>query len=737
MKVSYRNPLKALVLAGCLFLLVFSWGANALAVDKLQKKAVIVVIDGIVVDDLKSSSLPAFARLNKTGAAGLMNTSTASTRLPVNTYTTIGSGARSNGSEAAGLAFNSTEIFENSPVPETFKRRTGALLMEGQIGQLGLAQIIKANEELYWDVRPGALGSELHKAGLKTAVLGNADNDIEFKRQAANIAMDDRGIVDFGDVSESVLKIESTAVVGKRTDYKKLFEAYKDVAAKANFIVIELGDTARIEDAVPYALDTVITTQKAKALKDADRFLDRLMKELDFQRDLLLVVTPTPSVEAMDGKEFLSPVMAAGPNVSKGLLTSGTTKRRGIIANTDIAAAVLNHFGLPTAKEMTGQTITSVSEKDPLDFISNLNNKIIFTYQARPILVQGYVIAEIIFIILSILAIFYQKPSPRVMKHLLLGLAAVPLTLLLLPMFPQPMIIVSVIEAIVITTILVTACYWLGRKTKLGPFIYICLGTTLIILVDLFAGAPLAKSSTLGYDPIIGARYYGIGNEYMGVIIGAAIIGVTALLTNLKAKAKLPLIIAGIVFLAITYAIAAPNLGTNVGGAISAVVGFGFTLYLLAGGKITKKTLAIGATLPVLVILILVAIDLTRGTANQSHIGRTANLIREGGIQVIFDIIVRKMAVNIKLIKYTRWSWVFLLCMGALATLFYRPIGIFQTLRSKYPCLFMGFMGVVVGSIAALIFNDSGIVAAATMMIFAAATLLYLVIEERSKPKKA
>lgn len=47
-------------------------------------------------------------------------------------------------------------------------------------------------------------------------------------------------------------------------------------------------------------------------------------------------------------------------------------------------------------------------------------------------------------------------------------------------------------------------------------------------------GGPLMKRSYLGYDPIIGARYYGIGNEFMGVYIGATLLFISHFLQMKK-----------------------------------------------------------------------------------------------------------------------------------------------------------------------------------------------------------
>ena len=87
---------------------------------------------------------------------------------------------------------------------------------------------------------------------------------------------------------------------------------------------------------------------------------------------------------------------------------------------------------------------------------------------------------------------------------------------------------------------------------------------------------------------------------------------------------------------------------------------------------------------------------------------------------------------NYKLIKSTIWTRVLLSSLLALGILFYRPVGIFKCLLAKNPAIAAGVSGSVLGAFMALLFNDSGIVAAATAIIFPSATLFYLVLREQA-----
>ena len=57
-----------------------------------------------------------------------------------------------------------------------------------------------------------------------------------------------------------------------------------------------------------------------------------------------------------------------------------------------------------------------------------------------------------------------------------------------------------------------------------GPplFRLLCGLLLLFLLLDLATGSRLLQSAWMSYSVVEGARFYGIGNEYMGVAIGVA-----------------------------------------------------------------------------------------------------------------------------------------------------------------------------------------------------------------------
>ncbi len=84
----------------------------------------------------------------------------------------------------------------------------------------------------------------------------------------------------------------------------------------------------------------------------------------------------------------------------------------------------------------------------------------------------------------------------------------------------------------------------------------------------------------------------------------------------------------------------------------------------------------------------------------------------------------RKLAMNIRLLRYSIWSYALVAFMGLMVLLFYYPVGRIKILKNRNRYLFSGIMAIVAGSVAALLLNDSGVVAAATTLLYGVPPLL-------------
>lgn len=91
---------------------------------------------------------------------------------------------------------------------------------------------------------------------------------------------------------------------------------------------------------------------------------------------------------------------------------------------------------------------------------------------------------------------------------------------------------------------------------------------------------------------------------------------------------------------------------------------------------------------------------------------------------------------NYKLIRYSTWTWVLFATMATLGILFKWPVGILKEIFRKHNYLYFGFISGIIGTLAALAFNDSGVVAAAMFMIPITIPLIMMCIDEEIASQK-
>lgn len=722
------------------FFFVFSFYLSVMSVQAGENvKVVVVVIDKISIKDLIQEPVPNLKYLVEHGSLGLMNTNTGATRSSLHSYITLGAGNRAVAGKLGGIAFNANEKYLGEEASDIHYSLTGQTSLSHNLVHLGLAQIIRENSKLKQTVVVGALGESLDAKKLKTAVIGNADlrtaeDSEEWRRFAVNIAMNGKGIVDYGDISSNTLLHTNTFPFSLATDFAKLEQFYKQLISKADLIVIETGDTARLDEYRDYLLTRRAQLEKREALVRIDKFIGQIIPTIEENKDLLIIISPTASKEEILQGNSLTPLIVFGKGVEPGFLTSGTTHRKGIITNLDVAPTIANFLESDVPYHMSGQPLKFIRGTNNLPVLLAMNNRIVNTSNQRPPVLKTFITLQIIALVIALPLILFSHSLPgyvlRVFQYFLLGLMVVPLILLFLPLLKLGSVAGAFWALIVLAAIFSLLVVRLTRE-KIDPFIILGLSTSLAILIDLSLGSPLMKNSLLGYDPMIGARFYGIGNEYSGVLLGSSILGSTALLQRFSKKVRYLDWLTLLFFLLIIFVSASPRLGTDVGGTITSIAAFTVVYLKIKGIKISKKAIAVVIISIMVLVGSLFFFDMSRGGEANTHIGRAARLVETGGWQAAWQIIERKLATNWRLIRYTIWTRVLLTSLVALAILFFRPMGVVQRIIYSYPYLGNGFIGILVASVVGLIFNDSGVVQAATTILYAVLTLVYLVIDER------
>ncbi len=653
------------------------------------------------------------------GALALVNVSTAARPVSEHVYVTLGAGSRAAGTEYTRLAFNREEEYAGAEAWEQFLRHQGST-PSGLVLQLAAAATIRANSMLRHPVAPGLLGDTLREGKKVTAVLGNADGAGYFREAVAMLA-DSSGQVALGDVSRSLLQNDSLFPYGLRINREEMWGAFSALYEEADVILLDWGDTVRLDDYRPLLSDNAYNELQAKIFGDAAWFLERA-KEHAAPGDLLVMLSPSPRT-GESGAGLLSYIVVIGEEYPAGtLLTSASTKRAGIVTAGDVAPLVLDHNGLPLPGMMLGMTMTAAEEGGTGDLLA-MQRGIGRIFRLRPSLLKTYVFLQIVIVLGALLNLFVRFVRAKLFEPPLLALLLFPVVVLYLPLHSLPLVAAFFATAAALAVVVYVCTLLPGIKLR---FAVIGLLTALSLALDMLRNAPLMKVSVLGYDVVSGARFYGLGNEYMGVLVGSSILGATALFSLFPGRRKWLLPVIALFFLVLVLLIVSPGGGANFGGTVTGLVAFLVTLSVLIRLRIGWRNGIILAATLALIAALAVLVNLRVSEGGQSHLGRTLFLLQGEGWQALADLVARKAAMNARLFRYSQWSRAFLVFLSMLAVLFYRPNGVLTGVHRHYNILAAGFLGIIAGSITAFILNDSGVVAAATTLLYAGVPIILL-----------
>jgi hypothetical protein len=809
-----------------------------LAVDK---KITIVAIPGLSFlelvpgesqqEEAVNGRMPYLEELKRRSAWGALNIRTPGKGME-DVYASMGAGQFADA--ASGIAgMQKGERIGEESASQRFQRFTGTARAVNEDIVIPQIEVVKRmNASNYYHARPGQLGELLAAAGIHTSVWGNidlvkAEGSVKeagigktYRRYAPIMLMNEAGQVNKGDVSGSGLLIDGSRPFGLRTNYGWLMKRWQEQASPA-LVLLELGDLQRLYDERESYSKEAFLKLKQEILTELDRFTGELVRAMEMEpgadnKEELWLLSPQVNGEAAKEKALLAPVMMYSPSGGEGLLASGTTRRPGLISVIDIAPTLLQAYGIKIPEDMIGLPVMKQPVSNAFPTLSVNLQHMKQVYRQRPKILYGLAVYEII-VMLGALAVVWFLTGPRalgkrvlaVWRSLLFSILIAPAGLLMMGWLPNQTGGAAETTAVTGGVLAVSIGFAAAAARMRKGFVYSLAGIGLLvtglILYDGFRGAEAMQRSVLGYDPMIGARYYGIGNEFMGVLLGAALLGLTALQQALRLwrrprragsepsgsfpasgasapspaapmaaaamaapagfaawrllplgapalwqragapaaplraasstaaarmRAALPAAAAGAL---VAGYLAAPALGTNAGGALAAAAGFGALTARLAGGR---RWLRMAPALALLLAAALAGLWLLNPSAatglpadKQSHIGRAFEAMFQGRLDTIGAMIKRKLAMNWHLIGVSAWSKVLLTSLAVMAALVLRPRGLFRRWQRRYPYLMYGCAANVIGTIAALLLNDSGIVAAATMIIYGSVPLLLLKLE--------
>ncbi|MHB9095439.1 MAG: hypothetical protein ACYC21_12275 [Eubacteriales bacterium] len=714
--VKSKTWIQKIVILVFIILLVFGAAPSVQGLEKqtdfAKRRVVVLLIDSLALGDLQD--LPNFNRIIGSGGLGLMNTRTESYTSVNRTsaYLTVGMGVRAKLPEPKnGFTVEQKAVTggtKTEPLFQIVNRNAGSL-----------NELVRQN---YPNYMLGNLGEMAKNLGKKISLVGNADTD-KPQNESTLAAMDNSGVIGTGNISRDLLQKDSQFAWGHRTDINKLLAYSLEALKTSDIVFIDFGDTSRVNEAEnKLKLNRAdLLRMKTLALQSADMFLGKLLDQVDPDNTVLMIASPVPSaVEISRGNMSLAPIIFYEKGVPPGVLTSNTTRRSGLVTNTDISPTILHKLGVENKYlGFLGEEIYTVPNKANFQTVSGNLAQYISLKRSRYTVHSAYVILLSLALVVLYVPRFTGRKilDERWGRGLAVTVLALPAVSFIIPAILK-MNMVYVDLLIVVITVFFGIFLSANYRRALAGMAWLSLASSLFLAVGLLTGSDILLRTPLGFDDVfMGGRYYGINNDCMGILLGSVVFAMFYFFERLQANSFLRIILGIIVFVAVI-ATQTPGYGANVGGTIAAmttaVVGI---MVLISGGEIKKGKVILTVVVVFMAELIIAYMDYRSGA--QTHAGKViGTFLSQGFGRKFLEILQSKLGLFAVMLVLPPWNILFAAEILIRYLLGKRMKSELESIKQDFPGVYSSFEVILYGGLVAFAFNDTGIIATAMMFTF-------------------
>jgi hypothetical protein len=708
------------------------------------RRLLVISLPALSWQDVNDRELPNLNRFLDEAAVADLTTRSAKRESKLGDgYITLGAGTRATGestnTETDGQAFEVGEAFGPDTAGEVYRRRTGRAPGRGLV-DLDIADIVDLNEQELFDAEIGALGDALAGARWSRAVIANGDGrEVEdvpggyYRRQAVTALMSHDGRVPGGAVGPELLNADPDAPFGLRYDNDAVLGAFREVWNDRSVVLVEGSDLVREDAYRQFATPEQRGRLFARALRRTDELVGGLLREVDFRRDAVMVVGPSPPLRELR----LTIAALRAPGVEPGLLRTGTTRRSGFVQLIDIAPTILERTGVEVPDSMEGRAAEvgrgGGSAGDRRALLEDADAAAKFRDERIPTIVIVFVVVQILLVIGALLWLA-RLDRPRVAGILqtatlaALGLIAAVLLARAIPFYEIGDVAYWTWLAAV--AIALAGLYQLARRRDALLPLMLALGVVVaLLLFDVFIGTPLQFNNPLGYSPRVAGRFSGYGNLAYSALASSAVLlaGLLAHRVGGRRGAMWAVGLLGVVFVVD----GTPFWGADVGGVLSILPAYGVTAYLLLGMRVRLRTALLCGAAALAAVLAFGAYDLTRPSDERTHLGRLFETGGSRGWSGVWTVIERKVSENFAVLFTSEWLIIVLVVLAFLAYLFARHRDMLREIVQHVPEMRAALVGFAILAVLGFALNDSGIAIPGMMLSVLNATIVTLLVTLR------
>ncbi|HXF38026.1 MAG TPA: hypothetical protein VNO17_12735, partial [Actinomycetota bacterium] len=683
------------------------------------------------------------------GGAGLMSPVTVPGDAGPGAYLTLGTGTRSAAPSARVVAYDRAEPVDGTDADALWAERyPGRALPLGPF-VLDVGPYVRANAGR---ARPGLLGQVLLAARRTVAVFGNADTEAGIHRPAMLVGMDPQGDGIGGRIGVArvprpgglgppllrpIARPDEDALGGYRTDFGVLsFEALGNRIPNpspwlpAHVTVFDMGDTTRIDDAAEGVAAARVRRERREALARIGGQVAYLVGRAAAHDVLVIVLAPSTSRDMDARKDLLTPiVMARGDPAAlfpeegdPHALTSATTRRVGVVSNEDLAPTILRFFGLFLRPGMRGAPIRVV-EDAPAPFALHARH---LANRRMSIPIQAAAAAAAAAAALLCLGLIVRGAGApdrlrRAGAWLALCLPMAALALLLAGHLPT-LSYATVVPTVVAVTVFGTLVHAPLRRVSVpAPAVAVALTVLLALVAETALGWSAALTPFLGGSELDGARFYGMPNAFIGLLVGC----------GLWVASRLRPWSGGLVLLALALLAGLPGAGANLGAGITLSFAAGLWVAVRARGTLGLPEAVAGVVGAALGGVVIVGAHALLAPS-PTHVTR---FIEGGpGLGGIPGTLADRLAIGLRMVARHPLAAIPPIGALALVPVLRRPPAPIRPALGRHPAWWDALLVGAAAGVVAYLVNDTGPTAAGLCFGTALAGLCWVVLAEEPPP---
>lgn len=428
-----------------------------------------------------------------------------------------------------------------------------------------------------------------------------------------------------------------------------------------------------------------------------------------------------------EGSEGSDPEQGtAGQDTSEAaLLTSGSTRQSGLVQLVDLTPTLLSLTGIPPDDDLPGDPVEAVTDPTPAApsaSAAELAEGISLAKSLAPWVLGALAVmllpALVVAGLLDRSARSRQRVSTGRRRRSLLGFVATtvmaaPAAAFLagvLPWWqagqPWPALVLTIL-VMAVAIVGVARLTARGHASPLLPPAVVATVTLVVLGVDTLWSSRLGLVSVLGLQPVTAGRFYGQGNVGFGIVLGALLVLLAAVLSWLPRRgAALAVALLGGGTLVLG---AAPAAGADFGSVPATAVVTGLVLLAALGVRWTWRSLLLVAGAAAALAVLAMVLDWLRGPEQRTHLGAFVQAVLDGEA---LGIITRKLDQSLGILVSYPLSWLAVVVLAGLAWVVVRRPAWAERLWREPGVAPVASAGVV-GMAVAWLLNDSGIAAVA------------------------